>query len=81
MFEILRKEEMAQGTIVRFDISAPKIAKKVLPGQFVILRVNETGERIPITVADVDTFSGSITIVIQVVGKTTALMRSLKAGE
>ena len=44
MFQIVRKQEMAKGTIIRFDINAPKIAKKVLPGQFVIVRVNETGE-------------------------------------
>jgi len=80
MFEIVRKQEMAKGTIIRFDIAAPKIAQKILAGQFVILRVNETGERIPITVADVDKFGGTITIIFQVVGKSTALMRSLDAG-
>jgi ferredoxin--NADP+ reductase len=80
MFEIVRKQEMAKGTIIRFDISAPKIAAKILAGQFIILRVNETGERIPITVADVDKFGGTISIIFQVVGKTTALMRSLGVG-
>jgi len=81
MFQIIRKQEMAQGTVIRFDISAPKIAQKIKPGQFVILRVNETGERIPLTVADKDEFSGSITVIFQVVGKTTALMRSLREGD
>ena len=81
MFEIVRKEEMAKGTIIRFDIQAPKIAKKIKAGQFVIIRVNETGERIPLTVADVDKFSGTITIIFQVVGKSTALMRSLDVGD
>jgi ferredoxin--NADP+ reductase len=81
MFQIVRKQEMAQGTIIRFDISAPKIAKKVKAGQFVIIRVNETGERIPLTVADKDEFAGIITIVFQVVGKSTALMRSLNEGD
>jgi len=81
MFQIVRKQEMAKGTIIRFDISAPKIAKKVKPGQFIILRVNETGERIPLTVADKDSFAGIITIIFQVVGKTTALMRSLNTGD
>ncbi len=81
MFEIVRKQEMAKGTIIRFDISAPKIAKKIKPGQFIILRVNETGERIPLTVADKDSFAGIITIIFQVVGKTTALMRSLNTGD
>jgi ferredoxin--NADP+ reductase len=81
MFQIVRKQEMAKGTIIRFDISAPKIAQKVKAGQFIILRVNETGERIPLTVADKDDFAGIITIIFQVVGKTTALMRSLKEGD
>jgi len=49
MFQILRKQSMAEGTIIRFDVSAPKIAKKIKAGQFIILRVNETGERIPLT--------------------------------
>ena len=52
MFQIVRKQELAKGTVIRFDLNAPKIAKKIKPGQFVILRVNETGERIPLTVAD-----------------------------
>jgi len=81
MFQIVRKQEMARGTIIRFDINAPKIAKKVKAGQFVIIRVNETGERIPLTVADKDEFAGIISIIFQVVGKTTALMRSLKEGD
>ena len=81
MFQIIRKQEMAMGTIIRFDIQAPKIAKKIQPGQFVIIRVNETGERIPLTVADKDAFAGIITLIFQVVGKTTALMRSLNEGD
>ena len=81
MFQIVRKQSMAKGTIIRFDVNAPKIAKKVKPGQFIILRVNETGERIPLTVADKDPFSGTITLIFQVVGKTTALMRSLNEGD
>ncbi len=81
MFEIKRKQSMAKNTIIRFDIEAPKIAKKVKPGQFVIIRVNETGERIPLTVADKDDFAGIITIIFQIVGKTTALMRSLNEGD
>lgn len=72
---------MAKGTIIRNDVSAPKIAAKVKPGQFIILRVNETGERIPLTVADKDPFSGTITLIYQVVGKTTALLRSLNEGD
>ena len=81
MFQIVKKLEMAKGTIILFDIDAPKIAKKVKAGQFVIVRVNETGERIPLTVADKDEFAGIITIIFQVVGKTTALMRTLEEGD
>ena len=81
MFQIVRKQELAKGSIIKFEINAPKIAKKIQPGQFVIIRVNETGERIPLTVADKDEFAGTITIIFQVVGKTTALMRSLNVDE
>lgn len=81
MFQIVRKQELAKGSIIRFDLLAPKIASKVKAGQFVIIRVNETGERIPLTVADKDSFAGIITIIFQVVGKTTALMRSLREGD
>lgn len=77
MFKILSKTELAQGTVVANDIHAPKIAAKAKPGQFVILRVNETGERIPLTMADTDPERGTITIMYQVVGKTTALLASL----
>ncbi|MBT3208763.1 MAG: sulfide/dihydroorotate dehydrogenase-like FAD/NAD-binding protein [Bacteroidetes bacterium] len=80
MFQILRKQSMAEGTIIRFDVSAPKIAKKIKAGQFIILRVNETGERIPLTVADKDEFAGIITLIFQIVGKTTALLGSLNEG-
>ncbi|HUU77317.1 MAG TPA: sulfide/dihydroorotate dehydrogenase-like FAD/NAD-binding protein [candidate division Zixibacteria bacterium] len=81
MYQILNKQEMAKGTIVKFDIRAPEIAKKAKPGQFVIIRLSETGERIPLTIADKNSFEGYITIVFQVVGKTTALMRSLNKGD
>ncbi|MCA1990213.1 MAG: sulfide/dihydroorotate dehydrogenase-like FAD/NAD-binding protein [Desulfarculus sp.] len=77
MFQILSKTELAQGTVVANEIMAPKIAAKARPGQFVILRVNETGERIPLTMADTDPKRGTITIIYQVVGKTTALLKSL----
>ena len=77
MFEILSKTELAQGTVVANEIRAPKIAAKAKPGQFVILRVNETGERIPLTMADSDAKKGTITIIYQVVGKSTALLKSL----
>ena len=78
MFRILSKKVMAQGTVVANEIQAPKIAAKAKPGQFIILRVNETGERIPLTMADTDPERGIVTIIYQVVGKTTALLASLE---
>ena len=81
MYEIKKKSEMADGSVIRFDIKAPKIAEKIEPGQFVIVRTHEGGERIPLTVADADKDDGTISIVFQVVGKTTALMRSLGEGD
>ena len=80
MFEILKREEMAEGTVILNEISAPQIAKKAKPGQFIILKANETGERIPLTMAETDPDKGTITI-IQVVGKSTALFKSLKVGD
>ena len=81
MFKILERVEMAQGTVVMNVISAPKIAAKARPGQFVMLRANETGERIPLTMADIDPDKGTITIIYQVVGKSTALFKTLQAGD
>ncbi len=81
MYTILAREEMAQGTVVMNVVAAPLIARQAKPGQFVILRVNENGERVPFTMADTDPDKGTITLIYQVVGKTTALMKSLKAGE
>ena len=81
MFEILKRQEMADGTVVLNEIAAPKIAAKAKPGQFVILKASETGERIPLTMADTDPKKGTITIIYQVVGKSTALFKSLAVGE
>lgn len=81
MFKIVRREEMAQGTVILNEIEAPLIAKKAQPGQFVILKATETGERIPLTMADTDPEKGTITIIYMVVGKSTALFRDLKVGE
>jgi len=81
MFKIVRREEMAEGTVVLNEIEAPLIAKKAKPGQFVILKANETGERIPLTMADTDPEKGTITIIYMVVGKSTALFKTLKKGE
>jgi len=81
MFEILKRQEMAGGTVVLNEISAPLIAKKAKPGQFVVLKANETGERIPLTMADTDPNKGTITLIYQVVGKTTALFKTLRVGD
>ena len=81
MFKIVKREEMAEGTVILNEIEAPLIAKKALPGQFVILKANEEGERIPLTMADTDPAKGTITIIYMVVGKSTALFRDLKVGD
>ncbi len=81
MFEIVKRKEMAQGTVVLNEIKAPKIAAKAKPGQFVILKATETGERIPLTMAYTNPETGIIAIIYQVVGKSTALFATLKQGE
>ncbi len=78
--KVLRKELLSEG-VYRFDVDAPRLAKKTQPGQFIILRVNEEGERIPLTVADFDREKGVITIIFQVVGASTELLASLKEGD
>ncbi|GBC63101.1 ferredoxin-NADP reductase [Desulfonema ishimotonii] len=81
MFKIVKREEMVGGTIVLNEIEAPLIARKAKPGQFVILKANENGERVPLTMADTDPKKGTITIIYMVVGKSTAIFKSLKVGE
>ncbi len=81
MFKIVRREEMAEGTVVLNEIDAPLIAKKAKPGQFVILKANETGERIPLTMADTDPEKGTVTIIYQIVGKSTAIFKTLQVGD
>jgi ferredoxin--NADP+ reductase len=63
------------------DIDAPSVARKAEPGQFIILRVNDDGERIPLTVADFDREAGTVTIIYQIVGKTTQLLSELNEGD
>jgi NAD(P)H-flavin reductase len=79
-FTILKKQELVP-TIYLMDINAPRIAKKAQPGQFVILRIDETGERIPLTIADFDRKIGTITMIFQAVGKTTTKLSKLKTGD
>lgn len=81
MFKIVKREEMAEGTVILNEIEAPLIAKKAKPGQFVILKANEDGERIPLTMADTDPENGTITIIYMVVGKSTALFKTLQVGD
>jgi len=81
LFKIVEKREMAGNTVCHFKIEAPLIAKKAQPGQFVVLRPNETGERIPLTMAGTDPEGGTIDIIFQVVGKTTALLRTFQVGD
>jgi ferredoxin--NADP+ reductase len=81
MFKIVRREEMSEGTVVLNEIEAPLIARKAKPGQFVIMKANETGERIPLTMADSDPEKGTITVIYMVVGKSTALFKTLQVGD
>jgi ferredoxin--NADP+ reductase len=80
VFKILNAQFIAPG-IKRFVIEAPRIAKKQRPGQFVIIRVNETGERIPLTIEKSDPEKGTVNIVVQSIGKTTNLLNSLETGD
>jgi len=79
--KILEKERLIPGHTSKLVIDAPHIAKKAQPGNFVILRVCEKGERIPLTIADADPERGTITIVYLVMGKSTALLETLDAGD
>lgn len=81
MFKIVKREEMAGGGMVLNEIEASLIAQKARPGQFVILKANETGERIPLTMADTDPEKGTVTIVYQVVGKSTRIFADLQEGD
>lgn len=67
--------------VTRMVVEAPAIARKILPGQFIMLRIDEKGERIPLTVNDADPQAGTITIIFQAVGATTILLSQMKAGE
>lgn len=80
MYRIIKAEELA-ANIYLMDVEAPRVAKSCQPGQFVIVRMDAAGERIPLTICDYDREKGTITIVFQVVGAATEMMRSLKAGD
>lgn len=80
MYKIVKKQVL-NPTVTLMEVEAPLIAKKAEPGQFIILRVNEDGERIPLTVADFDREKGTVTIIFQIVGATTELLNHLNEGE
>lgn len=80
MYRILRKKVL-NPTVTLMDIDAPLIAKKAEPGQFIILRVDENGERIPLTIADFDREKGIVTIIFQIVGATTEKLNHLEEGD
>lgn len=80
MFTILKKEQLNENVML-FEISAPLIAKKANAGQFIILRADEEGERIPLTIADYNREKGTITIIFQIVGSSTKRLSRLNEGE
>ena len=80
MFRILSKTVL-NPTVVKMNIEAPLVARNAEPGQFIILRVDENGERIPLTIAGFDREKGSVTIIFQIVGSTTRLLGEKNEGE
>ncbi len=80
MFKIVEKEQL-NSTVVRMVIDAPPVARKAQPGQFIILRTDADGERIPLTVADYDREAGTVTIIFQIVGATTEKLGRMAVGE
>ena len=77
MYAIADRQELTKGDMISLTIEAPQIARKTVPGQSVVVRINETGERVPLTVAYKDVAAGTITIIFQVVGKSTAMLAAL----
>ena len=80
MYKIVKKE-ILNPTVTRMDIEAPFVARKAQPGQFIILRVDEDGERVPLTVADYNREEGTVSIIFQVVGASTEKLNHLNEGE
>ena len=80
MYKILKKREL-NPTVTLMDIEAPLVARAAEPGQFIILRVDEEGERIPLTIADFDREKGSVTIIFQIVGATTEKLNHKNEGD
>ena len=80
MYQIVSKKTL-NANVTQMEICAPMVAKKAKPGQFIILRVDEEGERIPLTVAGTDPETGSVKIIFQIVGATTALLNHMNEGD
>lgn len=80
MYPILEKHVLSE-VVKLFIVQAPRVAQKARPGQFVIVRINEQGERIPLTIADFDAQAGTITLIVQEVGKSTLQMGLMQPGE
>ena len=80
MFEILKKEAL-NPTVTRMVIAAPMVARRAEPGQFIILRTDAEGERVPLTIADSDRTAGTVTIIFQVVGGTTEQLNHMQEGD
>lgn len=80
MYKIKKAEQLAD-RIYRMDVEAPRVAKACQPGEFVIVKIDEAGERIPLTICDYDRETGIVTIVFQIVGASTQRMAALKAGD
>ena len=80
MYKIVKKREL-NPTVTLMEVDAPFVARKAEPGQFIILRVDEEGERIPLTVADFDRKKGTVTIIFQIVGGTTERLNHLNEGD
>jgi len=80
VYKILAREDLAPVTKL-FRVEAPDVARKALPGQFVVVRIDERGERIPLTIADWDLAEGSLTLIFQEVGATTMRLGTLRAGD
>lgn len=80
MYKIVRKEVL-NPSVSLIEVEAPYIARKAEPGQFIILRVDEKGERIPFTIADYDRDKGTVTVIFQIVGKSTESLNELGEGD
>ena len=80
MYEIVKREEL-NPTVTLLEIKAPLVAKKAKPGQFIILRVDDMGERVPLTIADSNPLTGTVTIIFQIVGGTTEKLNHVMVGE